>query len=149
MYMKRKIGIIIITILGFVFVDQLIKRFMVNANMQIIPNILSFNYTKNYGIAFGAKYNMYIILVANLILIVAISFIIIKNFKNNRIIYPLTIVLSGGISNFLDRIINGYVIDYINITFLKFPKFNLADIAIVCGIIFLIIQICRNTKYKT
>lgn len=148
--MKKRIIITIISILIFITADQLIKIFMVDKNIQVIPGILSFDYIKNYGIAFGAKYKMNAIIVANLFLIITLIYIIYKNFNNKSLVYPLTIVLSGGISNLFDRIIYGYVIDYISIDFFKFPKFNLADIAIILGILFLIVQagkiICEKSN---
>ena len=58
----------------------------------------------------------------------------------------LTFILAGGIGNFVDRIFKGHVVDFIDITeFLNFPKFNLADIYIVCGWIMLAFIFAKNT----
>lgn len=146
--MKKKVIVIIAFIVLFIIVDQLIKIFMINKNINVIPNIVSFEYTKNIGIAFSAEYKMNAILIANLILIISLIYIIIKNYEDTRIVYSLMLVLAGGVSNFIDRISNGYVIDYINIIFFEFPRFNLADIAIVFGIISSIIVIILNEKTK-
>ena len=58
----------------------------------------------------------------------------------------LTIILAGGVGNFIDRIFRGHVIDFIDITgIISFPKFNLADIYIVCGWIILAFIFAKNT----
>ena len=72
------------------------------------------------------------------ILMTLVVFIIIANFIKNQSKYldtkteiALSLVIAGGISNLLDRILNGGVIDFIAIT--SFPIFNIADIIIVIG----------------
>ena len=61
----------------------------------------------------------------------------------------LSLVLAGGISNLLDRIIRGFVVDYINIKdFFQFPIFNLADICIVCGWIAFIVLTIKYMRKK-
>lgn len=64
--------------------------------------------------------------------------------------FSLCLIISGGVSNLLDRLFRGYVIDYINIEeFFKFPIFNLADIYVVAGwIIFVITTIIFSFKQK-
>ena len=58
----------------------------------------------------------------------------------NKEYFGLTLILAGGTSNFLDRIFRGYVIDYIDINeLISFPMFNLADICIVIGVLFILI----------
>ena len=58
----------------------------------------------------------------------------------------LTIILSGGIGNVIDRIFKGHVVDFIDITsIINFPKFNLADVYIVCGWIVLAFVFAKNT----
>ncbi len=68
---------------------------------------------------------------------IIIVFLIIYNLKKSFNIF-LLIVLFGAISNIIDRILGGCVIDYINIPY--FPAFNLADVMITGGIILFLIQ---------
>ena len=53
-------------------------------------------------------------------------------------------ILSGGIGNLIDRIVRGYVIDFIDVNLFNFPNFNIADISISIGIISLIFILCNS-----
>lgn len=97
------------------------------------------------------KNNSGIIIAINIIIILIISIYIIKNFNNSSKVtnIALTLVISGGIGNLIDRIFRGYVIDYIDINnIFEFPIFNLADIFIVIGIAIMIIYIILESLKK-
>ena len=80
-------------------------------------------------------------IIANiLIIIVTIAFIKIKWKELDNISFiSLSFIIAGGISNLIDRIFRGYVIDFINVKFIDFPTFNIADIFVVIGIIIIFI----------
>ena len=46
----------------------------------------------------------------------------------------LVLVLGGGIGNLIDRVLNGEVVDYINLLFMRFAVFNFADICVCVGV---------------
>ena len=122
------LGIIIIII------DQITKYLLINKYVTIIPNILQFTYTENYGIAFGINLGRIVILL-NLLIIIGLLYFA-KKEKNDFIkLLPYILVISGSVSNLGNRIFRGYVIDFIDIGFINFPNFNLADICIVSGVI--------------
>lgn len=55
-------------------------------------------------------------------------------------------IISGGLSNLIDRLSRGYVIDYIDINqIFNYPVFNIADICVVIGVILLIGYIIVQT----
>ena len=56
----------------------------------------------------------------------------------------LALIFGGSISNFLDRLLNGYVIDMIDIRF--WPVFNIADSVIVIGVVILLYEILTEKK---
>ena len=130
------IGIIVIII------DQLIKIIVIDKNFTIIPNFLEITYTQNSGAAFGIGERK-IVLVLSILIILAIIGIILYLVKNNKQInyMPFIFILSGSIANLIDRIFRGYVIDYIDVNLYNFPNFNIADIVIVIGIIYFVINI--------
>jgi signal peptidase II len=57
-----------------------------------------------------------------------------------------TLVLSGGISNLLERVMYGVVVDYFQFLFVDFAIFNIADVMITCGVLLLFIYIVRLGK---
>ena len=143
----KKIYIILGILL--IILDQLVKFLLFNKNIIVISNCLSLTYIENTGIAFSyIQNNVSVIIILNIIILIGIIiFIIIQRAKIKNLTFLLLIlILSGGISNLIDRIFKGYVVDYINIEFLNFPIFNIADISIVIGIILLIFCVYRNTK---
>ena len=143
--MNRKKTIFVGIIIFFVIIilDQVTKVFFINKNINIMPGgLLEFNYTENTGIAFNIGIgNVFTIGIINILVLGLIVIFIVKSKNNLRVLIPLFLILSGGISNLIDRIFRGYVIDFIDI--LDFPNFNLADISITIGIILLIYIIIK------
>ena len=127
----------------FLLIDQITKG-LVNIYMDVnesikIFNFLSLTYVHNIGAAFsmleGARW-LFIILGIIALNIIYIFFIKDKNLSNFEIvIYAL--LLSGIIGNLIDRILYGYVIDFIDFTIFDFAIFNLADSFIVISVILL------------
>lgn len=66
--------------------------------------------------------------------------------KNHRQRITLVFILSGAISNMIDRLSHSCVIDFIDLKF--WPIFNLADIYITIGVLLIILNIVRNSKSK-
>ena len=147
--MKRKI--FIIALITFV-IDQIIKSLSLVylINIPIIPNILSLTYAKNYGIAFIMLKEKRIIIIAISILLISFLIYVLKKeyISKNKDTCLVNIafgILFGGIlGNLFDRIVRGFVIDYINVSF--FSIFNLADIAITFGVVLLIIGNIKESK---
>lgn len=139
--MIKKLSIISIVI--FIF-DQLIK-FVVNANIGlneeiiIIDNFFSLFHVRNYGAGFSILIGqrLFLILVSLIASIGVIWYLLKgKNVKKyESILYP--ILLGGILGNLYDRVVLGYVIDYLSFNFFgySYPVFNLADMAIVISII--------------
>ena len=145
--MKNKKALLIILGIFIILLDQITKAILIGRNITIIPNILNFTYTENTGVAFGiGSNNLLFIIIVNIILLgIIIKFI--KERKeqvNFSILVSLILILSGGIGNLIDRIVRGYVIDFIDINLFNFPNFNIADISISIGIISLIFILCNS-----
>jgi signal peptidase II len=122
---------------------------IVSSNMNLYESIKIFNnfnitYVQNNGAAFSIlSGNVFLLIIISFIILYLIYMYVLKDQKNEF----LSILLIGGIiSNLVDRIIRGYVIDFIDIKIFNynFPVFNIADICIVIGTIFLIIKILKE-----
>ncbi len=114
-----------------------------------IENIIKLDYFKNENIAFSLPTgNLVALIISIIILILFIIYFIVKNKNNNSFFilnFSLLLVFVGTISNIIDRIKFGYVIDYVNV--LNINVFNLSDVFIIIGfIIFSIKEIKWSQK---
>ncbi len=143
---KKKIILLLIGLL-LVIVDQVAKFLLIDKDITLIPNVLSLKFLQNDGIAFGMlNGDLMLIMVVTAVILGFIIKLIIHYFNEKKFIYatPLILLLAGGFSNLIDRILRGYVVDYINIQFFSFPIFNIADMLITIGVIMLFILVVRD-----
>lgn len=130
----------IMQIVNIVWVPQIKET-----SKTVIQGVLNFSYHENRGGAFGVGQGDTIgFVVINLIVIgISIRFLMLQRDKMDRkTLISLLCIMSGGISNLVDRLWHGYVIDYFDINALiPFPIFNLADIGITIGWIVLIVSL--------
>lgn len=136
---------LIIIILGLL-IDRLTKIYAVNNLMakNIDGKLFNLTYLENRGAAFGIlqdKRMIFIILTSAIVIYLLYYFV--KNIKTSpRILnISLAMIISGAIGNFYDRLIQGYVVDFIEFSFVKFPVFNVADILVTLGCALMIIYI--------
>ena len=137
---KKKFIVGTIMILVIILIDQLMKIGLTNKNVDIIPGVLTFKYLKNYGVAFGFGKNINTpAICVNLILVTLILLLLVKVDFEKKICIPLFMIIGGAISNCIDRIFRGFIVDFFYVRFFKFPVFNVADIFITVGILSLMI----------
>lgn len=146
----------IILIISLVLIDQIIKMLVVQfiaptSGITLINGVLSLTYLENKGAAFGLWNSRWLLIGVNIVII----FVIIKLLRNKT--YDFTkqmktaysLILAGGITNLIDRLFRGFVIDYIDINELfYYPVFNLADICIIVGILIVVVTIVIKTLQK-
>lgn len=145
--------IIIILSIIFLIIDQITKILVVNQllpgeNIEIIKNIFSIIYTNNTGAAFSILLGKRIFLIVVAVLIIGVLLYYIKRNKIEKKIdiIALSFVIGGSLGNLVDRIVRGYVIDFISIKIgnYNFPIFNVADILIVIGVFLLLLSSRRR-----
>lgn len=152
--MKKKSLFILIVILILTIIDQIIKYLVVSnisigSEKIIIDNFLKFIYIRNTGAAFG-------ILSGNIIFLIFITVLLIfyivnemkKNINNNLSLLSFSLILSGALGNLIDRVVRGYVVDYISFTLFnrEMSVFNLADTYITIGVVLLIYIVIKEGK---
>ena len=132
--------LIIIDVIIKVIVDKCMNIY---DTIKIIPNFFNIMYVRNTGAAFSIMENSRVLfIVIGIVAIYLIWRFFIKDKQlNNYYIVIYSMLIAGIIGNMIDRILYGYVIDYLsfNIFGYSFPVFNLADTFIVVSIIMLII----------
>ncbi|HMO01891.1 MAG TPA: signal peptidase II [Oligoflexia bacterium] len=153
MYFKDLRFPLLVALVVIVF-DQITKWLVVSLisrseSIELIPNFLNLVLTYNKGVAFGVfanlseNYRLPLILVMTLIAISLVVYLIFVEFKGSRLANAaLGMILGGAIGNFIDRLIYGEVVDFIDFYLGSYhwPAFNFADTAIstAVGILILI-----------
>ena len=134
-----------------ILLDQVIKYFAYQNRTYttLIPKWLEIQYIQNTGTIFGfaeGQNSAFIILsICILLLLTIIFFMTTKRYDKIRFCWKM--ILAGGISNVIDRIFRGFVIDYIYIR--PFGICNLADIMIVLGafgLMFHLLMVVKTDK---
>lgn len=138
-----------------IFIDQLTKN-IAKANLEnkpphvIIDNILEFVYVENEGAAFGIMQKKQTLFFALTIVVLTVIIMLVYKLdltKHNLLYFVFYILIfSGAIGNFIDRVKNKYVVDFIYFKPINFPVFNFADICITIGCALIIIT--TFTIYK-
>ena len=145
-----------------VVLDQVTKYAVVanialGESVDLIPGVLRFTYIQNDGAAFGSLDDArWVFMVLSTVFIVAIlGYMFWKKPQNKLLLSALILITGGGIGNMVDRILLGYVIDFID--FCAFPKiwmwvFNVADsfVCVGAGLMMLsvILEIVEESKKK-
>lgn len=118
--------------------------------IPVIPNFLNLTHIQNAGVAFGlfsdapAPWKTALLIVVSVILLITVAAIVVRS-RHLRweAGVGLALILGGAVSNLVDRIRTGRVVDFVDVYFRShhWPTFNLADSAIVVGAIFLVLQL--------
>lgn len=139
--------------LSIIALDQLTKYLIkvnlaFNETIDIIQGIFSVTYRTNTGIGFGLLQGLNIpLMVVSSIIILLMGYFYYKLDKKETLMrFPLGLIISGALSNLVDRIIQGSVTDFIYVH--GWPAFNVADSAISIGAVMLIIMHIRKTEGK-
>lgn len=145
--MNKKLVIAIAAIV--MILDQVSKYiiglFIKSKSLVLIKKVLYLTYVKNYGVAFNMLDNKRFVIILFSVILLALIYNYMKNFKNNkRNIIAFGLVYGGIVGNFVDRLFLGYVRDFIDFRIINYPVFNIADSAIVIGIVLLIIAIFKK-----
>ena len=134
-----------------ILIDQFTKYLIFyNYKIFINKNFLLFrlDFVKNYGAAFNifSGSRIFLSFISIIFSILLIYLILRKNTLNVFDLYSYSFILGGTLGNGIDRILKGFVIDFINLNIINFPVFNIADISINIGFIFLFYSIFKNKR---
>ncbi len=159
---KKIISVVIYIIVTAVLtqIDQ-ITKYIAESNLymkndiDIIKNVLTLTYLRNNGSAFGmfsGKINAFLVL--TIIIVVLITYVIIRMPLNRRYL-PLyivcTMLVSGAVGNFIDRVRFGYVRDFIYFKIINYPVFNVADCYVTISVamfIILILFVYKDNEFE-
>lgn len=116
--------------------------------MDVMPGFINFIHVENKGAAWGfmAGRPIFLIVVSVLVLALYVAFYVIKLKHLKNSVSPLLaisagLIVGGCFGNLFDRLVFGYVRDFINFQFFNFPVFNFADIAVTFSVIIMVIYL--------
>lgn len=127
--------IVLCVALDLVTKQLVVRNMALYSTIPLIPKLLSFTYIQNRGAAWGIlSDNRWVFLVITGIAIIVLPLLLYKYRKLHFMFgFSLSLIIGGAIGNMIDRIFLGYVVDFIEFTFIDFPIFNVADICVTVG----------------
>lgn len=149
-------SIIILSII-LLAIDQISKILItnvmdINVGIELIKDFFYLTYTHNTGAAFSilTGKRIFLILIAIIILIIIFNYIRKNKVEGKIEKMAFSLIIGGSIGNLLDRIIRGYVVDFLDFKIFgyDFPIFNLADTFIVIGVFLLLIITVTRKEVK-
>ena len=144
----------ILMIAGIVAADQVTKILVLQniplyGSVDAIPGVFHFTYVQNTGAAFSSFQGMRWLFVVLFVILTAV--LIFEYFKKPMPFskferFCIAAVYAGGLGNIIDRVRLGYVVDMIEVDFVRFAVFNVADIFVTCGCIALAVSLIFFNK---
>ncbi|MCL1796907.1 MAG: signal peptidase II [Eggerthellaceae bacterium] len=144
---RNTIIFFVIAALWLVF-DRVTKGYFDSAYTQgqtiteSILGIFRFVLVHNTGAAWGIfNESTFLLGVSSAVVcaVILLAFVIVAKRINLAEALGLALVFAGGIGNGVDRFVSGYVVDFIEFTFINFPVFNIADMGVTCGFVIFVI----------
>ena len=147
-------GLLAAFALVIVVLDQLSKLWVV-ANIPLhnqvpaIPGLFHLTYVQNTGAAFSSFEGMIWLFV---LIFAVLTVAVVWEFSQKRMPFStfdrwcIAAIYAGGLGNMIDRVRLGYVVDMIQVDFMNFPVFNVADCFITCGCIALMVSLVFFNK---
>lgn len=134
-------------ILAIILADQAVKYLVrtemaLNQSVSLIDGVFHLTYIHNYGAAFSIlEGKQYLLIAITLLAVASITVYIVWKRKTAHpmLLLGLSMIVGGGCGNLIDRAMQGYVVDFLDIRF--WPIFNLADMAVVGGCLLLMIYL--------
>ena len=147
----KKRGIVAGIIAILIVLDQLVKSYVVQ-NIALgevktwIPNLVSLTYLQNRGAAFSILQDQQLLFaVITLVVVVGAIWYLHKHMEDSFwMVLGLTLIIAGGLGNFIDRISQGFVVDMFHLDFINFAIFNVADSYLTVGVIVLLIAMLKE-----
>lgn len=147
----KKRGLVAGVIAILIVLDQLVKSYVVQ-NIALgeikswIPNLVSLTYLQNRGAAFSILQDQQLLFAfITLVVVVGAIWYLHKHMEDSFwMVLGLTLIIAGGLGNFIDRISQGFVVDMFHLDFINFAIFNVADSYLTVGVIILLLAMLKE-----
>jgi len=147
----RKAGILSLLFFFLFAADRFLKIYYLKSGVSriFITGIVETGMQTNYGIAFGLNLPPYLTVAIVGVIILVLGYLLVDCLmKKNIFLYGVFLsIFAGAVSNYIDRLKYGFVIDYIDVPF--FTVFNISDILITFAFAVLIVKTIKQNSKKT
>ena len=150
--------VLYLVLFAIIIALDLISKVIVTSHLSlgqgttVLNGILDFTYVRNEGAAFGMLSGARWIFVIITVVVMGLTIFYIVKTKPQSILEKTAIafIAGGAVGNFIDRVYFGYVRDFIHVTFIDFPVFNVADCFVCIGaglyILYTLLDIIKAKK---
>ena len=135
-------------VIVMIVVDRLSKAWAVDAlplSAGPVYNLgfIDLRMVHNEGAAFGMGQGQIgiFVAIAAVIVVAIVAWLAFSKTHGRLEVISLALIAAGAVGNVIDRVAQGYVVDFLNFTFIDFPVFNVADICVTCGVALFIIVV--------
>lgn len=142
--------IAVFVILALIGIDQLTKwlavAYLQDAPVALWDGVFELHYVENDGVAWGLfggeTFRWVLVAVTSLLMIGLLVLLMVRKYRRGMFCsVALILIVAGGIGNLIDRVMNGYVVDFLYVRLIDFPVFNVADCFVVIGALMLIVYL--------
>ncbi|WP_407656471.1 signal peptidase II [Massilibacterium senegalense] len=128
----------------------IVSKMQYGESIKMIQDFIYITSHRNRGAAFGIlQGKMWLFFIITAVVVVAVIFYLQKYGRKEPLLgTSLALILGGAIGNFIDRLFRGEVVDFIDVKIFSYdyPIFNIADSALVIGVILMIIYTIRDGR---
>lgn len=138
MWITGMLSIIVLVVLDQYTKILAVKHLKDQPDIPILKDIFELSYVENRGAAFGMMQNKQTFFIITTVLVVAAILWIFHTMPMEKKFIPgrvtLIFIIAGAIGNFIDRVSQGFVVDFLYFKLINFPVFNVADIYVTCSV---------------
>lgn len=144
----------LLLVLALICLDQWLKIWVstniaLSHSQHFIPGVMDLTNLHNYGAAWSMFQGQQLFFsIVTVVVIAGIGYCFWRFRQRHPILLCLSLILAGAVGNFIDRLLQGYVVDMFEFLPVNFPVFNIADMCLTIGVIMLIIIVLREDDEK-
>jgi signal peptidase II len=154
-HVRRNAVLFACVVLAFLLVDRLTKMYFDAAALGstfdgaglfgLVSFVLVHNTGGAWGIFSGNTFALGLVALVFCAFVLVYLFVLARDSSALSTV-ALGMIFAGGIGNMIDRFLLGYVVDFLNFTFIDFPVFNVADIGVTCGVVLFLLSIILDAR---
>lgn len=136
-----------------VFIADRVTKLLVEQELRLGEQILVFGdiglrHARNSGIAFGLLAETGSLVVVGSVMVAILMFVFMLRVDPTDLLTVLggALITGGALGNLVDRVQHGHVVDFLHVS--RFPTFNIADVAITCGVIAVVAGQLRAARHE-